>query len=231
VAICGGGPFPKTVHERFTALTGRRMMEAYGLSEACSATHMTPYPAGGPAGSIGLPLPGTDAKIVDLETGEGECAAGEVGELAVRGPQIMSGYWENDEQTGRALRNGWFYTKDMARMDENGFFYIVDRKDDLIISNGFNVYPGQVEEVLKKHPGVKDAAVIGVADRSRGQAVVAVVAREEESRADAAEILQYCRENMPDYRVPKSIVFREIIPRDPAGNLLRRVLKTEARNV
>jgi long-chain acyl-CoA synthetase len=231
VAICGGGPFPKTVHERFTALTGRRMMEAYGLSEACSATHMTPYPAGGPAGSIGLPLPGTDAKIVDLETGEGECAAGEVGELAVRGPQIMSGYWENDEQTGRALRNGWFYTKDMARMDENGFFYIVDRKDDLIISNGFNVYPGQVEEVLKKHPGVKDAAVIGVADRSRGQAVVAVVALEEESRADAAEILQYCRENMPDYRVPKSIVFREIIPRDPAGKLLRRVLKTEARNV
>ncbi|NLX52233.1 MAG: long-chain fatty acid--CoA ligase [Deltaproteobacteria bacterium] len=230
VAICGGGPFPKTVHERFTALTGRRMMEAYGLSEACSATHITPYPAGGPAGSIGLPLPDTDAKIVDLETGKRECAADEVGELVVRGPQIMRGYWNNGELTAGALRGGWFYTGDMARMDKEGFFYIVDRKDDLIISHGFNVYPGQVEEVLKRHPAVKDAAVIGVSDRSRGQAVVAVVALAEGGRADAAEILKYCGKNMPDYRVPKSIVFREVIPRDPAGKLLRRALKAEVKN-
>ncbi len=230
VAICGGAPFPGAVHERFTSLTGRRMMEAYGLSEASSATHMTPYPEGGPAGSIGLPLPDTQARIMDLETGTAECPVGDVGELVIKGPQIMRGYWNNEELTASVLRHGWFYTRDLARMDENGFFYLVDRKDDLIISNGFNIYPGQVEDVLKKHSKVRDAAVIGVPDRSRGQAVIAVIALREGVEADAPEFLGYCRENMPDYRIPKAILFREGIPRDPTGKLLRRVLKQEIQN-
>jgi long-chain acyl-CoA synthetase len=230
VAVSGGAPLSDFAHKRFAALTGRRMMEAYGLSEASSATHMTPYPAGGPTGSIGVPLPDTEAKIMDIETGLRECGAGEVGELVVKGPQIMRGYWNNEELTAAALSDGWFYTRDMARMDEQGFFYIVDRKDDLIISNGFNIYPAQVEDILKNHPKVKDAAVIGIPDRIRGQAVAAVVTLKEGTQADQSEFIGYCKENMPDYRVPKTIIFRQEIPRDPAGKLLRRILKQEVKN-
>lgn len=230
VATSGGAPLPRSVHERFTELTGKRMMEAYGLSEASSATHMTPYPEGAPIGSIGLPLPDTDARIMDLETGLRECEAEEVGELVIKGPQIMLGYWNNEELTAEALRDGWFYTRDMARMDKDGFFYIVDRKDDRIISNGFNIYPGQVEDVLKSHPDVKDAAVIGIPDRARGQAILAVIALKDGVQQDKDEFIRYCKENMPDYRVPKTIIFREEIPRDPAGKLLRRILKQEVKN-
>lgn len=230
VATSGGAPLPRFVHERFTELTGGRMMEAYGLSEASSATHMTPYPKGAPIGSIGVPLPDTQARIMDMETGLKECEVGEVGELVVKGPQIMRGYWNNEELTADVLRDGWFYTRDMARMDKDGFFYIVDRKDDLIISNGFNIYPGQVEDALKSHPKVKDAAVIGIPDRMRGQAVVAVIALKEGVPPDKEEFIRYCKETIPDYRVPKIIVFREVIPRDPAGKLLRRILKQEVKN-
>ena len=154
VATSGGAPLPTWVHERFEELTARRIVEAYGLSEASSATHFIPYPRGGPRGSIGVPLPDTEARIMDLQTGARECPVGEIGELVVKGPQIMQGYWNNKSLTSRALRNGWFYTGDLARMDQDGFFYLVDRKDDLIISSGFNVYPSQVEEVLKRHPKI-----------------------------------------------------------------------------
>ncbi len=201
------------------------MIEAYGLSEASSATHMSPYPNGGPVGSVGVPLPDTQAKIMDLETGQRECEPGEIGELVVKGPQIMRGYWNNPELTAAVLQDGWFYTRDLARMDENGFFYIIDRKDDMIISRGFNVYPAQIEEVLMRHPGVKDAAVIGVADRMKGQAIVAAVALKEEEPPDREALFQYCREYLPDYRVPKAILIRDSIPRDPSGKLLRRVLR------
>ena len=152
VATSGGAPLPGFVHARFTELTGKRMMEAYGLSEASSATHMTPYPQGAPVGSIGVPLPDTQVRIVDMETGLRDCQVGEVGELVVKGPQIMRGYWNNDELTATVLRDGWFYTNDMARMDEDGFFYIVDRKDDLIISNGFNIYPGSGRRDSERPP-------------------------------------------------------------------------------
>jgi len=229
VATSGGAPLPGLLHERYFALTGRKMMEAYGLSEASSATHMTPYPQGAPIGSIGVPLPDTQAKIMDMETGLRECEVGEVGELVIKGPQIMSGYWRNDELTAEILRDGWLYTRDMAKMDGDGFFYIVDRKDDLIISKGFNIYPGQIEDVLKSHSKVKDAAVIGIPDRMRGQAVVAVVALKEGLSAEKEEFINFCRENMPEYRVPKAVFFREEIPRDPAGKLLRRILKQDLR--
>ena len=162
---------------------------------------------------------------MDLETGQRECEPGEIGELVVKGPQIMRGYWNNPELTAAVLQDGWFYTRDLARMDENGFFYIIDRKDDMIISRGFNVYPAQIEEVLMRHPGVKDAAVIGVADRMKGQAIVAAVALKEEEPPDREALFQYCREYLPDYRVPKAILIRDSIPRDPSGKLLRRVLR------
>ncbi len=230
VAISGGAPLSPSVHEKYEEITGRKIMEAYGLSEASSATHMTPYPMGAPLGSIGVPLPDTQAKIMDIETGQKECPQGEIGELVVKGPQIMRGYWNNPELTAAVLRDGWFYTRDLARMDENGYFYIVDRKDDMIISKGFNVYPGQIEDILKLHPKVKDAAVIGIPDRSKGQAVMAVIVLKEGLEGNKEEFLKYCKENMPDYRWPKTILIRDVIPRDPAGKLLRRILRQEVKN-
>lgn len=230
VAISGGAPLPPSVHDKYEEITGRKIMEAYGLSEASSATHITPYPNGAPRGSIGLPLPDTDVKILDMETGRRECRVGEVGELVVKGPQIMQGYWNNPVLTAAVLRDGWFYTGDMARVDEEGYFYLVDRKDDLIISNGFNIYPGQIEDILKLHPKVKDAAAIGIPDRTKGQAVVAVIVLKEGLEGNKEEFLKYCKENMPDYRLPKTILIRDVIPRDPAGKLLRRILKQEFKN-
>ncbi|MRR17138.1 MAG: long-chain fatty acid--CoA ligase [Deltaproteobacteria bacterium] len=227
VATSGGAPVPVALHERYAQLTGKRMMEAYGLSEASSAALMTPYPAGAPAGSIGIPLPDTRAKIMDIETGQKECAPGEIGELVVKGPQIMRGYWNNDELTSAVLRDGWFFTRDLARTDDDGFFYLVDRKDDMIISKGFNVYPGQIEDVLKQHPKVKDAAAIGVDDRLKGQVIVAVVALKEGVEAQKEELLSYCKDRLPDYRVPRTILIRADIPRDPAGKLLRRILRRD----
>jgi long-chain acyl-CoA synthetase len=231
VAISGGAPLPPWVHEKFEKLTGRKIMEAYGLSEASSATHFTPYPTGGPKGSIGVPLPDTEVKIMDIETGERECSGNEIGELVIKGPQIMEGYWNSAELTSAALRNGWLYTGDLARMDQDGFFYIVDRKDDLIISSGFNVYPSQVEEVLEKHPKVKDVAVIGTPDRNKGQAIVAVIALKEGMQGDKEEFLTYCKDKMPEYRVPKTILFREAIPKNAAGKILKRVLRQEVSSV
>ena len=228
VAISGGAPLPIWTAERFEALTGRRILQAYGLSEASSATHLSPYPTGGPWNSIGLPLPDTEARILDLETGEKDCPIGEIGELLVKGPQIMQGYWNNPDLTAGALRDGWLHTGDLARTDQDGFFYLVDRKDDLIISSGFNVYPSQIEEVLKRHPKVKDAAVVGLDDRIKGQAILALIALEEGAEGDREEFLKYCQDNLPDYRRPKAIRFRKEIPRDPTGKILRRIVRQEA---
>jgi long-chain acyl-CoA synthetase len=164
---------------------------------------------------------------MDIETGEKECPMGEIGELVVKGPQIMRGYWNNPDLTSAALRKGWFYTGDLARMDQDGFFYIVDRKDDLIISSGFNIYPSQIEGVLEKHPKIKEAAVIGAPDRIKGQSIVAVIVLKEGIQGDKEEFLTYCKENMPEYRVPKTILLRDAIPRNPAGKILRRVLKRD----
>jgi long-chain acyl-CoA synthetase len=229
VATSGGAPLPQWVHERFEELTGRRIAEAYGLSEASSATHFTPYPKGGPVGSMGLPLPDTEARIVDRETGLTECAAGEIGELVVRGPQIMQGYWKNEPMTSATLRDGWLHTGDLARMDSEGFFFLVDRKDDLILSSGFNIYPAEIEEVLKRHPKIEDAAAVGVPDRIKGQAAVAAVALKPGAEADKQELMSFCRDHMPEYRVPKAILLVEEIPRDPAGKLLRRMLRQDSR--
>ncbi len=225
VATSGGAPLPAWVQEKFKELTGRKILEAYGLSEASSATHFTPYPNGGPQGSIGLPLPDTEARIMDLETGQRECQVGEIGELVVKGPQIMSGYWNNEELTASVLKNGWLYTRDLGRMDQEGTFYLVDRKDDLIISKGFNIYPSQIEEVLGKHPKVKDVAVIGIPDRIRGQSIVAVIVLKDGQEGGKEEFIKYSQENLPDYRRPHTILLRPEIPKDPAGKILKRVLR------
>lgn len=229
VGTSGGAPLPPELYRRYRSVTGSNIVETYGLSEASSATHMTPYPEGGPVGSVGVPLADVQAKIMDLETGLRECPPGEIGEMVIKGPQVMKGYWNDPELTAAKLRDGWLYTGDLARIDQDGFFYLVDRKDDMIISQGFNVYPGQIEEILKVHPAVLDAAVVGVDDRLRGQAIVAVIVLKEGAQAKKDELMAYCKQHLPDYRVPKTILIRDVIPRDPAGKLLRRVLRQDVR--
>ena len=227
---CGGAPLPPTVKERYFQLTGRRLHEAYGLSEAASTTHMTPLTKPCPAGSIGIPLPGTNARIVDLEDPDRTLDPGEVGELAVSGPQIMGGYWQTPEATESTarLKDGWLFTGDLARMDASGFFFIVDRRDDMIITSGFNVYPNEIEAVLKAHPEVADAVVVGVPDPSRGCSIVArVVPRDGETLTDA-QVLEHCRARLPDYKVPRRVLIVAEIPKSPVGKPLRRELRKAA---
>ncbi len=224
---CGGAPLPPGVKERYFQLTGRRLHEAYGLSEASSTTHMTPLSKSCPAGSIGIPLPGTDARIADLENSDRSLDPGEVGELAVRGPQVMGGYWQAPVETESTakLRDGWLFTGDLARMDAEGFFYLVDRKDDMIITSGFNVYPSEVEAVLKSHPGVADAVVVGAPDASRGRSIVARIVPRDGSQLTDAQVFEHCRARLPDYKVPRRVLFVAEIPKSPVGKPQRRELR------
>ncbi len=226
VPVSGGAPLPPKVADQYHTLTGRRIYVAYGLSEASSAAIFAPYPEGAPAGSIGLPLPDTDCRIVDIETGE-QLPDGEIGELSIRGPQIMKGYYGNDELTAKTLDGGWLHTGDLARIDEKGFFYLVDRKDDLIITSGFNVYPSAVEDVIQSHAAVKEVAVIGVPDRLRGEAVTAYIVLQDNEQADRDEILAHCRKNLPDFKIPRAVHFVRQIPRNPIGKPLKKMLTPE----
>ena len=228
VPSSGGAPLPARVQEQFRRLTGHAIMEAYGLSEAPS-THMFPTARPERPGSIGIPLLDTDTRIVDAETGERELGVGEVGELAVKGPQIMRGYWKDEALTARTLRSGWLYTGDLARMDEDGYFYLVDRKDDLIITSGFNVYPSEVEAALARHPAVQEAAVVGAADAVRGEVVVASVVLRDGAIATAAELLTHCQEHLVPHKVPRTIRFVAEIPKHPTGKAIRRLLRTDDR--
>ncbi len=226
--ISGAGPLHLEVQERFEALTGGKIVEGYGLTEASPVTHANPVHGKRKKGSIGLPFPDTDAKIVDLETGERELPVGEVGELTVRGPQVMKGYWNrSDEENRKMLRNGWLYTGDIARMDEEGFFYIVDRKKDMIKTKGENVYPREVEEVLFRHPKVKDAVVVGLPESFSVEVIKAYVVLKEGQEATEEEIIEFCRHEMAKFKVPKFVEFRRELPKTIVGKVLRRVLLDE----
>ncbi|MEE8385525.1 MAG: long-chain fatty acid--CoA ligase, partial [Dehalococcoidia bacterium] len=195
IKLCNSGaaPLPVEVQQTFEKLTGGNLLEGYGLSEAPTATHATPVTGLRKAGSIGIPLPDVEARIMDGETGEKEMPLGEVGELAIRAPQVMKGYWNRPDETELVLRDGWLYTGDMARIDEDGFFSIVDRKKELILAGGYNIYPREVEEILYEHPKVKEAVCYGIPDEYRGETVkVAIVLKDGES-ATAEEIIEFCR--------------------------------------
>ncbi|HEY9432541.1 MAG TPA: long-chain fatty acid--CoA ligase [Blastocatellia bacterium] len=221
----GSAPLPLEVIERFEKMSGAMLYEGYGLTEASPTTHSTPTLAKRKIGSIGLPFPSTDCKIVDLETGERVVPVGEAGELCVRGPQVMKGYWNRPEETAIALRDGWLYTGDVARMDEDGFFYIVQRKKDMIIVSGFNVYPNEVEDVLFTHPAVLEAAVIGVPDQYRGEAVKAFITLRPGANATADEVIEFCRASLAKYKVPSLIEFMPSLPKSAVGKVLRRELR------
>ena len=227
--VSGAAPLPLEVQERFERLTGGSLVEGYGLTEASPVTHVNPTGEGKRNGTIGIPLPDTEARIVDIETGTQVLGPGEVGELIVRGPQVMKGYWNRPEETERTLRDGWLYTGDIATMDEDGFFRIVDRKKEMIITGGYNVYPREVEEVLYKHPKVLEAAVVGVPDPYRGEMVKAYVVLKPGERATEKEIIEFCRQHLAKYKAPRAVEFREELPKSLIGKVLRRVLAEEER--
>ncbi|HZS11646.1 MAG TPA: long-chain fatty acid--CoA ligase, partial [Nitrospirales bacterium] len=230
LCISGAGPLHPAVQERFESLTGAHLVEGYGLTEASPVTHVNPILGGTGERrkkSIGLPLADTDARIVDLETGERELPIGEIGELIVRGPQVMQGYLNRDEETKQVLRHGWLHTGDMARMDADGYFYIEDRKKDMIKSGGENVYPREVEEVLYRHAKVKEAVVAGIPLGIRGELIKAYVVLKDGERATSAELLEHCRQSLAKFKVPRKIEFRTELPKTLVGKVLRRVLVEE----
>jgi long-chain acyl-CoA synthetase len=225
MCMSGGAALPAEVRQKFEALTGGKLVEGYGLTETSPVTHVNP-PEGSPkVASIGLPIPDTEARIVDLETGTREMPLGESGEITIRGPQVMKGYWNKREETALVLRDGWLYTGDIAKKDADGYFYIVDRKKDMIIAGGFNIYPREVEEVLFECPKIQEAAVIGVPDPYRGETVKAFVVLKPGVTATAEEIIAFCRERMAGYKVPRLVVFRDSLPKSGVGKYLRRELR------
>ncbi|HLZ29648.1 MAG TPA: long-chain fatty acid--CoA ligase [Chloroflexota bacterium] len=226
-AISGAAPLPREVQTQFEALTGARLIEGYGLTEASPVTHGTPFAGQQRPGSIGVPLPSTEAAVFDQETGTRQLPPGEVGELAVRGPQVMRGYWKQPDETARVLRDGWLFTGDLASVDAGGYFSVVDRKKDMIITGGMKVYPRDVEAPLYEHPKVKEAVAVGVPDERWGEAVkVYIVLRAGES-ATEQEIVDFCKTRMARYKVPKFVEFRPELPKNMIGKVLRRRL-TEA---
>ena len=225
--VSGAAPLPVEVQQEFEKLTGGKLVEGFGLSEAPVVVTANPLVGLRKIGSIGVPVPDVEARIMDAEIGDKEMPLGEVGELVISGPQVMKGYWNRPEETEMVLHNGWLYTGDLAKMDEDGFFFIVDRKKDMIIAGGFNIYPRDIEEVLYEHPKVKEAVCYGVPDPYRGQTVkVAIVLKEGES-ATEEEIIEFCRSRLARYKIPKLIEFRDSLPKSLIGKVLRRVLMEE----
>ncbi|MED4585202.1 AMP-binding protein [Brevibacillus choshinensis] len=224
--VSGSAPLPVEVQNKFEELTRGKLVEGYGLTEASPVTHSNPIWGKRITGSIGLPWPDTDCRIVDSATGEA-LPQGEVGELAVKGPQVMKGYWNRPEETAAILQDGWLLTGDMGYMDEEGYFYIVDRKKDMIIAGGFNIYPREVEEVLFEHPAIQEAAVIGVPDPYRGETVKAFVVFKQGQHASEEELEKHCRQRLAAYKIPRKYEIRADLPKTMVGKVLRRQLQDE----
>src|SRR5699024_4887103 len=211
------------VSDQFERETDGSLVEGYGLTETSPVTHANFLWDKRIHGSIGVPWPDTDSKIVDLETRE-EMPIGEVGEVAVKGPQVMLGYWKNKEETDKVLEDGWMYTGDLGYMDEEGFFYIVDRKSDMIIAGGFNIYPREVEEVLYEHEAVKEVSVAGIPDEYRGETVKAYIVLKENYDVTEEALNKFCRKHLAAFKVPHIYDFRDELPKTAVGKILKRKL-------
>jgi long-chain acyl-CoA synthetase len=222
--ISGSAPLMRETKERFEALTGGKLVEGYGLSEAPTATHCNPLYGETRTGSIGIPLPDVDARIVDLEDGTMILPTGELGELVIKSPNVMLGYHNMPTETTNSIRDGWLFTGDIARMDEDGYFYIVDRKKELIKPGGFQVWPREVEEVIAENPKVFEVGVAGIPDAYRGESVKAWVVLKPGERADVEEIRAWCKERLAPFKVPTHVEFRDEIPKTVVGKILRREL-------
>jgi long-chain acyl-CoA synthetase len=230
VCISGASPLPPQVQKRFMEVTGGFLAEGYGLTEASPVTHCNPVDKTMRTvrlGSIGLPLPDTDARIVDVVTGEKTLEAGETGELAVKGPQVMRGYWRKPEETALVLRDGWLLTGDIARMDADGFFYIADRKKDLIKYKDYSVYPRELEDVLYEHSAVKLCAVVGKPSPVVGEVPKAFIVLKDAAKATEEEIMAFVKEKVAPYKAVREVEFRQQLPISAAGKVLRRALQEE----
>jgi long-chain acyl-CoA synthetase len=223
--ISGASALTAEVRQGFEKFGARNVVEGYGLSEASPVTHVNPIGPGSRPGTIGLPLPDTEARVLDQESGRVEVPVGEVGELVVRGPQVMKGYFNNAAETDLALRDGWLYTGDLARRDRDGYFTIVDRKKDIIKTSGFLVYPAEVEEVLGGFPGVQEAAVIGEPDPERGEVIKALIVARDRGRIDLAALHQYCAERLGNQKRPRKVEVVAELPKNFLGKVQRRKLR------
>jgi len=222
--ISGGAPLMEHIKERFIELTASKLVEGYGLSEASPVTHANPINGLNKPDSIGIPMPDTECRVVDLETGEQQVPVGKEGELIIRAPQVMQGYWRQPAKGEEAIRDGWLYTGDVVKMDDDGYFRIVDRKKDIIIVRGFNVAPTEVEKIICLYPKVEDAAVIGIPDEYSGEKIKAFVVVKKGEQLSESELLSYLREKLAHFKVPRSIAFVETLPKNVMGKLLRRML-------
>lgn len=228
VCISGAAPLPVEVQKQFEKITkGGRLREGYGLTEASPVTHCNPIFGENRTGSIGLPFPGVVAKIVDLEDPSKEMPVGERGQLAVKGPQVMQGYLNRDEDNKNIFHNGFILTGDIAIMDEDGYFYIVDRQKDMVIAGGYNIFPREIEEVLYAHEKIKEACVAGVPHEYRGETIKAYIVLKDGVTMTEKEVIDYCAENLTKYKVPKIVEFRDELPKTMVGKILRRTLVEE----
>ncbi|MER1957813.1 MAG: long-chain-fatty-acid--CoA ligase [Solibacillus sp.] len=224
--LSGSAPLPLEVQEKFEEISGGRVVEGYGLTETSPVTHANPIWDNRINGSIGLPWPNTDSVI--LRSGESEILPpGEVGEIAIKGPQVMKGYWNRPEDTAMTFNDGWFLTGDLGYMDENGYFYVVDRKKDMIIAGGFNIYPREVEEILYEHEAIQECVVAGIPDPYRGETVKAYIVLKEGKTVTEKELNEFCRQNLAAYKVPRFYDFRKELPKTAVGKILRRTLVDE----
>jgi long-chain acyl-CoA synthetase len=223
----GAAPLPLEVQEQFEAVTGGVLVEGYGLSETSPISHGNPLEGKRKIGTIGLPVPNTECKLVDVDDPSKEVEPPGPGELCIKGPQVMQGYWNKPEETAEVLRDGWLHTGDIAEMDEDGFFKIVDRKKDMIIVGGFNVYPRDVEEILYQNPKVRECAVVGIPGGKSGETVKAYIVVKDGETLTKEEIEAFSRERLTAYKVPKLWEFRDDLPKTMVGKVLRRALLDE----
>lgn len=229
--LSGSAPLPAEVQEQFEEITGGKLVEGYGLSETSPVTHAN-FIWNGPRvkGSIGVPWPDTDCTILSLDTGEPLFEPNEIGEIAIKGPQVMKGYWNKPEETENTFKNGWLLTGDLGYMDEQGFFYIVERKKDVIIAGGFNIYPREIEEILYEHEAVKEIVIVGIPDSYRGETVKAFVVLKDGHTVTEEELNQFARKSLASYKVPHLYEFRDELPKTTIGKVLRRVLIDEEKS-
>lgn len=227
VCISGASPLPVQIQKKFIQITGELLIEGYGLTEASPVTHCNPVDESLRTvnmGSIGLPLLGTEARIVDAETGTKSLSTGEVGELVIKGPQVMQGYWKNPQETAMALRDGWLYTGDLARKDANGYYYLTDRKKDIIKYKGYSIYPRELEEIICEHPDVKICAVVGKPDAAAGEVPKAIIVPKENSSITIEELKVFVNSKVAPYKAIRDVELRKELPFNPAGKILRRML-------
>jgi long-chain acyl-CoA synthetase len=223
--ISGAAPLALETIREWDERVGAPIIEVYGMTEMSPVSHANPWRGKMKPGSVGIPLPDTDCRIVDVETGTRDLSLGEPGEILLNGPQMSRGYYKKPEETAEAFRDGWFHTGDIGYMDDEGYLFVVDRKKDMIIAGGYNVYPREIDEVLYEHPKIKEACAVGLPDPYRGETVKAFIVPRAGETLTQKDVIAYCKEKLAAYKVPRQVEFKEELPKSAIGKVLRRTLK------